>query len=77
MAQSVASNLAQALAQAVALHQQGDLVRAEKIYARILKTRRDHFDALHLLGLLKHQAGKTGEAYRLISAGNHASQGAT
>jgi hypothetical protein len=68
VSQSVASNLAQALAQAVALHQQGDLARAEKIYARILKARRDHFDALHLLGLLKHQAGKAGEAYRLISA---------
>ena len=65
---SVASNLAQALAQAVALHRQGDLAQAEKIYARILKARRDHFDALHLLGLLKHQTGKTGEAYRLISA---------
>jgi tetratricopeptide (TPR) repeat protein len=65
---SVASNLAQALAQAVALHRQGDLAQAEKIYARILKARRDHFDALHLLGLLKHQAGKAGEAYRLISA---------
>jgi tetratricopeptide (TPR) repeat protein len=68
VSQSVASNLAQALQQAVALHQQGDLARAEKIYARILKAHRDHFDALHLLGLLKHQAGKTGEAYRLISA---------
>jgi hypothetical protein len=68
VAQSVASNLAQALQQAVALHQQGDLARAEKIYARILKARRDHFDALHLLGLLKHQAGKAGEAYRLIGA---------
>jgi tetratricopeptide (TPR) repeat protein len=65
---SVASNLAQALAQAVTLHRQGDLAQAEKIYARIIKARRDHFDALHLLGLLKHQAGKTGEAYRLISA---------
>jgi len=68
VAQSVAANLAQALAQAVALHQQGDLARAEKIYARILKAHRDHFDALHLLGLLKHQTGKAGEAYRLISA---------
>src|ERR1051326_992357 len=65
---SVAANLAQALAQAVALHRQGDLAQAEKIYARILKARRDHFDALHLLGLLKHQTGKTGEAYRLIGA---------
>jgi len=68
MPQSVASNLAQALEQAVALHRQGDLAQAEKIYARILKSRRDHFDALHLLGLLKHQAGKAGEAYRLITA---------
>jgi tetratricopeptide (TPR) repeat protein len=68
VSQLVASNLAQALAEAVALHQQGDLARAEKIYTRILKARRDHFDALHLLGLLKHQAGKAGEAYRLISA---------
>ena len=68
MSQSVASNLAQALEQAVALHRQGDLARAEKIYARIIKARRDHFDALHLLGLLKHQTGKAGEAYRLITA---------
>jgi tetratricopeptide (TPR) repeat protein len=68
VSQSVASNLAQALEQAVALHRQGELARAEKIYTRILKARRDHFDALHLLGLLKHQTGKAGEAYRLISA---------
>ena len=68
MSSSVASNLTQALGQAVALHRQGDLAQAEKIYVRILKARRDHFDALHLLGLLKHQAGKAGEAYRLISA---------
>jgi tetratricopeptide (TPR) repeat protein len=68
VSQSVASNLTQAIEQAVALHRQGDLARAEKIYARILKARRDHFDALHLLGLLKHQAGKAGEAYRLIGA---------
>jgi tetratricopeptide (TPR) repeat protein len=68
VSQSVASNLAQAIEQAVALHRQGDLGRAEKIYTRILKARRDHFDALHLLGLLKHQTGKAGEAYRLITA---------
>jgi tetratricopeptide (TPR) repeat protein len=68
VSQSVASNLAQAIEQAAALHRQGDLGRAEKIYTRILKARRDHFDALHLLGLLKHQTGKAGEAYRLITA---------
>ena len=68
MSQSVASNLAQAIEEAVALHRRGDLGRAEKMYARILKARRDHFDALHLLGLLKHQTGRAGEAYRLITA---------
>jgi tetratricopeptide (TPR) repeat protein len=68
VSQSVASNLAQALQEALTLHRQGQFGRAEKIYARILKARRDHFDALHLLGLLKHQTGKAGEAYRLITA---------
>lgn len=54
--------------EAVALHRQGRLDEAEKIYNRILKLRRDHFDALHLLGMLNHQRGKSGEAQRLIAA---------
>jgi len=37
-------------------------------YTRVLKAQRDNFDALHLLGLLNHQRGKPGEAYRLINA---------
>ena len=59
---------AAALQEAVALHQQGQLAAAEKGYARILKSFPDQFDALHLLGLLKLQAGKAGEAQRLITA---------
>ena len=54
--------------EAVALHRQGRLDEAEKLYNRILKLRRDHFDALHLLGMLNHQRGKAGEAQRLIAA---------
>jgi len=50
------------------LHRQGRLDEAEKLYSRALKAKRDHFDALHLLGMLNHQRGKAGEAYRLISA---------
>ena len=65
---SVPASLAQALQQALALHQQGRLGYAEKIYARILKSAPSHFDALHLLGVLKLQTGKVGEAYRLIAA---------
>ena len=68
VSQSVASNLAQALKEALTLHRQGELSRAEKIYARILKARRDHFDALHLLGTLKHQTGKAGELKNLAGA---------
>ena len=34
----------------------------------MLKAQRDNFDALHLLGMLNHQRGKAGEAYRLITA---------
>ena len=59
---------AAALQEALALHQQGQLAAAEKGYARILKSFPDQFDALHLLGLLKLQAGKAGEAQRLITS---------
>jgi tetratricopeptide (TPR) repeat protein len=61
-------NLAQLVAQALGLHRQGRLDEAEKIYTRVLKVQRDHFDALHLLGVLNHQRGRTGEALRLITA---------
>lgn len=60
--------VAAALQQALALHQQGRLAEAEKGYGRVLKARPDQFDALHLLGVLKLQDGKTGEALRLVSA---------
>jgi tetratricopeptide (TPR) repeat protein len=61
-------NPGQSIQQALALHQQGRLDEAEKLYTRVLKAQRDNFDALHLLGMLNHQRGKTGEAYRLIMA---------
>ena len=57
-----------ALQEALALHRQGQLAAAEKNYARILKSFPDQFDALHLLGLVKLQGGKAGEAQRLITA---------
>jgi tetratricopeptide (TPR) repeat protein len=61
-------NLGQTIADALALHRQGRLDEAEKLYARALKAQRGNFDALHLLGMLNHQRGKPGEAYRLIGA---------
>ncbi len=68
MTQSPRFNLQQTMQNAVALHQQGRLREAEKLYARVLKAAPDQFDALHLLGLIKAQAGQMGEAYRLMSA---------
>jgi tetratricopeptide (TPR) repeat protein len=61
-------NLGQTIQEALALHQQGRLEEAERLYTRALKAQRDNFDALHLLGVLNHQRGKPGEAYRLINA---------
>lgn len=61
-------NIQQALQEAVALHRQGRLREAEKLYGRVLKAAPDNFDALHLLGSIKAQAGQMGEALRLISA---------
>lgn len=61
-------NLPQTMQDAVALHQQGRLREAEKLYARVLKAAPNNFDALHLLGLAKAQAGHMGEAHRLMAA---------
>jgi len=65
---SAAFNPQQAIGEALALHRQGRLDEAEKLYSRVLKAKRDHFDALHLLGMLNHQRGKAVEAFRLLSA---------
>jgi tetratricopeptide (TPR) repeat protein len=65
---SVPFNLGQAFGEAVALHRQGQLREAERIYARVLKAAPDHFDALNLLGAIKVQQSQFGEAQRLFSA---------
>lgn len=67
-ASSIPFNLGQAFGEAVALHRQGQLREAERIYARVLKAAPDHFDALNLLGAVKIQQGQFGEAQRLFSA---------
>jgi tetratricopeptide (TPR) repeat protein len=68
MAKPPGFDLGQTLQQAVALHQQGRLDEADKLYSRVLKADRNQFDALHLSGMLNHQRGKAGEAFRLVSA---------
>jgi tetratricopeptide (TPR) repeat protein len=54
------------LAEAFALHQAGRLAEAEKAYNQILATQPDHFDGLHLLGILLHQRGEHAQALRQI-----------
>jgi tetratricopeptide (TPR) repeat protein len=51
------SDAAVLFADGVKLHQAGQLAAAEQIYTRILATLPDHFDCLHLLGLIFLQRG--------------------
>jgi tetratricopeptide (TPR) repeat protein len=50
------------LQQAFRLHQQGQFDRAALCYAAILKAQPNHFEAMHLLGVLRYQQGRQAEA---------------
>jgi predicted O-linked N-acetylglucosamine transferase (SPINDLY family) len=52
--------------QGVALHQQGKLAEAERIYGEVLQEQPNHFDALHLLGVIAFQTRRTERAVELI-----------
>jgi tetratricopeptide (TPR) repeat protein len=45
--------------QGLALHQQGKLADAERIYREVLRQQPNHFDALHLLGVIAVQTQQT------------------
>jgi protein O-GlcNAc transferase len=51
---------------AVAFHQQGNLAEAERIYREILQRLPNHFDALHLLGVIAGQTRRPELAVELI-----------
>ena len=53
-------------AAALALHQQGKLAEAERLYREILREQPGHADALHLLGVVALQAGQPQTAVDLI-----------
>jgi protein O-GlcNAc transferase len=57
---------ASAFVQALGLHRAGRLTEAEEIYRQILKAEPDHFDSLHLLGVVHHQRGDHAKAVRQI-----------
>ena len=53
---------------AISLHQSGQLDKADKAYARLLKNRPRHTDALHMRGVLKLQQGLHQQAEHLLKS---------
>jgi predicted TPR repeat methyltransferase len=58
--------LAEALAIAVNAHRSGRLADAETLYDHILEAEPEQVDALHFLGVLHHQTGRSERAIELI-----------
>src|SRR5581483_5927934 len=52
---------------AVQYHQAGKLADAESCYRQVLAIDPNHFDSLHLLGVIAHQSGQSDLATNLIS----------
>lgn len=59
-------NFAHLLQQGFTAHQRGNLAEAERCYETILGAKRNQFDALHLLGVVRLQQGRAEEAIDLI-----------
>jgi tetratricopeptide (TPR) repeat protein len=64
--QTEAELVAAVFGEALKLHQMGRLAEAEQIYRQILSSRPNHFDALHLSGVVAYQRGDHAEAVRRI-----------
>jgi tetratricopeptide (TPR) repeat protein len=60
------ANPSDTLATAIRLHQEGRLDEAEALYRQLLGDNPDHAEALHLLGVLADQRGRTAQAVELI-----------
>jgi len=61
-----ATAVAAMMQQALSLHQRGQLTEAERLYRQVLQSEPQHFDALHLLGVLARQDGHPRLALELI-----------
>jgi predicted TPR repeat methyltransferase len=58
--------LDEAVAFAILLQKNGQLAEAGEVYRRVLDTEPDHVDALHYVGVLAHQQGRSDDAIVLI-----------
>jgi tetratricopeptide (TPR) repeat protein len=63
---STAATLEATFNQGLALHQQGNLADAERIYWDVLQQQPNHFDALYLLGVIALQTQRTERGVELI-----------
>jgi tetratricopeptide (TPR) repeat protein len=54
------------LTAAIEMHQSGQLASADRLYRQVLAHEEDNADALHLLGVLRHQQGDHAKAVELI-----------
>jgi predicted O-linked N-acetylglucosamine transferase (SPINDLY family) len=61
-----ALRLAEILQHGMAAHREGRLAEAERSYQAVLEVKRDNFDSLHLLGVVRWQQRRHDEASRLI-----------
>ena len=52
--------------EALSLHQQGSLEKAKELYKQILEIDSDHFDTLHLTGMIENQQGNYQKSILLI-----------
>jgi len=57
----------QLMQRALVLHRQGDARLARDLYESALQTDSEHFDALHLLGILEYQTGHAARAIALLT----------
>ena len=67
MSGTQAFRIPEAIREALRLHRQGKPEEAAQLYEAVLKVRPQHFDALHLLGILRTQQGKLEVAVELIA----------
>lgn len=65
--QSTAPGTAARIAEAIALHQSGNLDQAEELYRRVLAVEPSQADAMHFLGMLEHQRGRCEQALELMN----------
>lgn len=66
LVQTLLQSANEKLQQALQLHQQGAVEKAQAIYQDILKQHPNHFDSLHLLGISYIQTGQPAKSLELI-----------